>query len=56
MNQVPFDITRYEEEKFNTDILRFKNLYEKYKDDVDEILEFAKLYNKIVPKSNGKWS
>ena len=53
--QIPFDITKFEEEKFNAEIIRFQYLYEKYNDDIAEILEFANLYNKFVQKSNSKW-
>ena len=55
MNEVPFNITKHEEEKLNTDFARFQELYKKYDGNIEEILEFAKLYEKFVTKKNSKW-
>lgn len=55
MKKVPFNITKYEEEKLNTDFSRFQELYEKYNGNVKEILEFAKLYEKFITKKDRKW-
>lgn len=55
MKAVPFNITKYEEEKFDTDFARFQELYKKYNENVKEILEFAKLYEKFTIKQDNKW-
>lgn len=49
---VPFNVTRYEEEKFAEEFDRFKELLAKYWGDKEEILEFARLWNKFTPNSN----
>lgn len=55
MKEVPFNITKHEEEKLNTDFARFQELYKKYSENIEEILEFAKLYEKFVSRKNSKW-
>ena len=52
---VPFDITRYEEEKFKSDFNRFQELSSKYKNDIDEVLEFARLYKQFVCVDKNKY-
>ena len=49
---VPFDIIRYEEEKFNKDYENFKKLYIKYKDEIEDVLEFANLWKRFTPNSS----
>ena len=41
---IPFDLNKYEMEKFEYEWKRFNELHEKYKDNVKEILEFARLW------------
>ena len=50
----PFNITRHEEEKFNSDLDRFLELLPKYKNNIDEVLEFANLYKRFVHTKNNK--
>lgn len=50
--EVPFNITKYEEEKFSKDFEKFKKLYVKYKDDIENVLEFARLWKKFTPNAN----
>lgn len=53
---VPFDTMKYEEEKLESDIKRFQELLRKYKDNIDEVLEFAELYTRLVHRrSNNKY-
>lgn len=55
MEQVPFDITKYEkyeEERFSIDMYRFGQLYSKYKNEIEDVLEFTRLYYKFMPKEN----
>ena len=52
MREVPFDITKYEETKFISDFAKFQELYKKYNENLEEILEFANLYNKFVINKN----
>lgn len=47
---VPFDLVKYQEEKLMYDIGRFMDLYRKYKDDIDEVLEFAELCKRYYPE------
>lgn len=53
--EVPFDMVKHQEEKLMYDINRFMNLYAKYKDDVDEILEFAELCKRFYPIKKNKY-
>ena len=53
--EVPFNIIKSEEEKYIKDMHRFTQLYEKYKDDIDEVLEFANLCMKFYPVKRNKW-
>lgn len=52
---IPFDIARYEEEKFKSDFDRFQELSSKYQNDIDEVLEFAKLYEQFVCVKRNKY-
>ena len=49
---VPFNMARYEEEKFNKDYENFKKLYIKYKDEIKDVLEFAKLWKRFTPNAS----
>ena len=53
---IPFDIIRYEEEKFKSNFNRFQELFPKYKNDIDEVLEFAKLYEQFVCVNKNKYT
>lgn len=48
--EVPFNMVKYQEEKLMYDIGRFMDLYKKYKDDIDEVLEFAELCKRYYPE------
>lgn len=48
--EIPFDIERHAKEKLMYDIGRFMDLYKKYKDDIDEVLEFAELCKRYYPE------
>ena len=48
---VPFNVTKYEEEKFSQDFERFKELFVKYHDEVKDVLEFARLWKKFTPNA-----
>lgn len=52
---VPFDIEKYEKEKLDYELKRFFELYDKYEDDVNEILEFAELWRKFAPDIQRKY-
>ena len=53
--EVPFDMVKHQEEKLMYEIDRFVDLYRKYKDDIDEILEFAELCKRYYPqKTNAR--
>ena len=52
---IPFDIERRAREKLDNDIRRFFELYIKYRDNTDEVLEFAELYKKFVPVEKNKY-
>lgn len=53
--EVPFNMVKYQEEKLMYDIGRFMDLYKKYKDDIDEVLEFAELCKRYYPeKTNAR--
>ena len=52
---IPFNITKYEEEKFESDLKRFQELFSKYKDDINEVLEFAILYECFVGNKKNKY-
>ena len=34
MKEIPFNITKYEERKLNTEFIRFQELYKKYNENV----------------------
>lgn len=53
--EIPFDIERRAKEKLDCEIRRFFELYVKYMDDVDEVLEFVDLYKKFVPSNRNKY-
>lgn len=52
---VPFDIIKYENEKLNYELKKFIELYNKYEDDVNEILLFAELWRKFAPDIQSKY-
>lgn len=52
---VPFNITRCEEERFRDDLDRFLELLPKYKNNIDKVLEFVKLYERFVPVKKNKY-
>lgn len=52
---IPFDMTRYEEEKLAYDVGKFMGLYVKYGNNVDEILEFADLYRRFCPIKKNRY-
>lgn len=54
--EIPFDIERRAKEKLNCEVSRFFELYVKYEDDIDNILEFAELYKKFVLNGRNKWT
>ena len=53
--EIPFDIIRQEDDKRIKDVNRFMELSEKYKDDIDEVLEFANLYMRFYPIKKRKY-
>lgn len=53
--EIPFDVERRAKEKLDYDIRRFFELYIKYRDDVDEVLEFAELYKRFVYIEKNKY-
>lgn len=53
---IPFDIEKYEKEKLDCELKRFFELQKKYKDNIDEIIEFAELWNKLVRNPKSKWT
>lgn len=53
---VPFDVTKYENDLFYKEIVRFNELYKKFADDVDDALEFAELFHILVVRQKRfKW-
>lgn len=52
---IPFDIIKHEDEKRVKDMNRFIELYKKYKDDIDEVLEFANLCMQFYPIKRNKY-
>lgn len=52
---ISFDIIKHEDEKRVKDMNRFMELYEKYKDDIDEVLEFANLCMRFYPIKKRKY-
>lgn len=52
---IPFDIIKHEDEKRVKDMNRFMELSEKYKDDIDEVLEFANLCMRFYPIKRNKY-
>lgn len=53
---IPFDIEKYEKEKLDYEIKRFFELQKKYKDNIDEIIEFAELWSKLIRNPKSKWT
>ena len=53
---VPFNVNKYEEEKYETDLERLLELLPKYKDNIDEVLEFARLYEHYVRTKKNKYT
>lgn len=47
--EVPFNLMKYKEEQLVEDVNRFIELYAKYGDNVEEILEFAELCKRFYP-------
>lgn len=45
---VPFNITKYENDVFIGEVNRFLELYPLFEDHLEEALEFAKLYHMLV--------
>lgn len=54
--EVPFDVIKHEEKKLVRDIERFHELYQKYGGCINEVLEFARLYNRLVSHPNAKYT
>ena len=52
---VPFNIIKQEDEELVRDINRFTELYEKYQDNIDEVLEFANLCMRFYPIKRRKY-
>lgn len=52
---VPFDIAKYEKEKLEYELKKFFELYSKYEDNVNEILEFAELWRKFATDIQSKY-
>jgi hypothetical protein len=48
-------MVKHQEEKLMYDISRFIDLYKKYKDEVNEILEFAELCKRFYPIKRNKY-
>ena len=53
--EVPFNIIKYEEEKLYSDLERFQELLKKYGNCTNEVLEFARLYNRLVSHMEQKY-
>ena len=53
--EIPFNIIKHEDEKRVRDMNRFMELSEKYKDDIDEVLEFANLCMRFYPIKRSKY-
>ena len=53
--EVMFDVMKYEEEKLIYDMNRFLYLYRKYKESIDEVLEFVELYNRFCHTKKNKY-
>ena len=51
----PFDMQKYTDDKLACDMNRFIELYVKYKDVVEEILEFADLCKRFYPIKKNKY-
>ena len=52
---VPFDMTKHIDNKLMGDMNRFIELYAKYKDNTEEILEFADLCKRFYPIKKRKY-
>ena len=55
MTEVPFSFTKYEKEQFDRELARFVDLYAKYNKNINEVLEFARLYQKFIINKHKKW-
>lgn len=53
---IPFEVEKYEKEKSDYELKRFFELQRKYKDNIDEIIEFAELWGKFVCNHKSKWT
>lgn len=51
----PFDVMKYEDRVIIRNMSRFIDLYAKYKDNIDEVLELAELYNRFCPNKKNKY-
>jgi hypothetical protein len=52
---VPFNIIKQQDEELVKDVNRFMELSEKYKDNIDEVLEFANLCMRFYPIKRNKY-
>jgi hypothetical protein len=53
---VPFNASKYHDDKLNSDIERFQELFQKYKGCINEVLEFARLWNRLTANAEYKWT
>ena len=53
--EIPFNIEKHAEEQLNYEVQRFIDLYRLFGNNVEEALEFAELYKKLVYKKNNTW-
>lgn len=53
--EVPFNLMKYKEEQLVKDVNRFIELYSKFGDNVDEILEFADLCKRFYPIKKNRY-
>lgn len=52
---ISFDIEKREKDRLEYELKKFFELYSKYEDDVNEILEFAELWKKFAPNMQSKY-
>lgn len=50
--EIPINIIECDSKKVESDLNRLQELSFKYKDDINEIIEFAKLYNKYINRKD----
>ena len=53
--EIPFDIIKQQDKELIKDMNRFMELSEKYKNDIDEVLEFANLCMRFYPIKRNKY-